>query len=94
MIPIVKKRRRVVRLSNEVRLKLDAYSGEGDIVVAHGWEQADALWRADILKDWIYELTELYSDALLDMGRKNATGVQFIELTEEYIALVYAGADL
>ena len=77
-----------MKLTNEVRLKLDAYSGEGDIVVADGWEENDALWRADILRDWIGDLTVLYSDALLDMGRKNATGVQFIELTDDYFQLV------
>ena len=77
-----------MKLTNEVRLRLNAWSGEGDIVVADGWEENEALWRADILKDWIYDLSELYSDALLDMGRKNATGVQFIELTDDYFQLV------
>ena len=77
-----------MKLTNEVRLRLNAFSGEGDLVVADGWEENEALWRADILKDWILELTELYSDALLDMGRKNATGVQFIELTDDYFQLV------
>ena len=77
-----------MKLTNEVRLRLNAWSGEGDIVVADGWEENEALWRADILKDWIYDLSELYSDALLDVGRKNATGVQFIELTDDYFQLV------
>jgi hypothetical protein len=77
-----------MKLTNEVRLRLDAWSGEGDIVVADGWEEKDALWRADVVRDWIGDLTELYSDALLDMGRKNATGVQFIELTDDYFQLV------
>jgi len=77
-----------MRLSKEVRLKIDEYSAEGAIVIADGWEESDALLRADIVRDWIHDLTELYSDALLDMGRENATGVQFIELTEEYFKLI------
>lgn len=81
-----------MKLTNEVRLRLNAYDGEGDLVVADGWEENEALWRADILRDWINDLTVLYSDALLDMGRKNATGVQFIELTDDYLQLVRGDA--
>ena len=77
-----------MRLSKEVRLKIDGYGGEGSIVIADGWEESDAVWRADIVRDWIYDLTELYSDALLDMGRKNPTGVEFIELSNEYLKLM------
>lgn len=77
-----------MKLTKEVRLRLNAWSGEGDLVVADGWEENEALWRADILKDWILELTELYSDALLDMGRKNATAVEFIELTPDYFRVM------
>jgi hypothetical protein len=78
-----------MKFTKQLRLKLDEWAGEGEIAIAEGWEENDALWRADILKDWIYELTELYSDALIDMGRKNATGVEFIEVTEEYIQVMY-----
>jgi len=81
-----------MKLTNEVRLRLNAWSGEGGIVIADGWEEKDALWRADIVRDWIYDLNELYSDALLDMGRKNATGVQFIELTDDYFQIVRGDA--
>ena len=81
-----------MKLSKEVRLRIDEYGGEGSIVIADGWEESDAVWRADIVRDWIYDLTELYSDALLDMGRKNSTGVQFIELTDEYFKLIRGDA--
>jgi|14BtaG_2_1085337.scaffolds.fasta_scaffold04610_11 hypothetical protein len=80
-----------MKLSKEVRLRFCEWGGEGGIVVSDGWEDKDALLRADILKDWIEDLTCLYSDALLDMGGANATGVQFIELTEEYFSVVRGG---
>ena len=77
-----------MKLSKEVRLRLCEWDSEGGIVVSDGWEDKDALLRADVVRDWIEHLTCLYSDALLDMGRDNATGVQFIELTEEYFSVI------
>ena len=81
-----------MKLTKQVRLRLDSYAAEGGIVIADGWEENDALWRADVVRDWIYDLNELYSDALLDMGRKNATGVQCIELTDDYFQIVRGDA--
>ena len=77
-----------MKLSKEVRLRLCEWGSEGGIVVSDGWEDKDALLRADVVRDWIEHLTCLYSDALLDMGMDNATGVQFIELTEEYFSVI------
>jgi hypothetical protein len=77
-----------MKLCNDVRLRICERSGEGEIVVSDDWHDQDHFFRADVLRDWIGDLAGLYSDALLDMGRPNATGVQFIELTEEYFSVM------
>ena len=74
-----------MKVCDLVKLRICDWGAEGEIVVSDGWEEKDALFRADVVKDWIAHLACLYSDALLDMGNTNATGVQFIELTEEYL---------
>ncbi len=70
-----------MKLTNEVRLRLDEWSGEGDILISDSWEENDALWQADILKDWIMRLGELYSDACEDMGRDGPTAIEFVKVT-------------
>ncbi len=70
-----------MKLTNQIRLRLDEWSGEGDIVISDSWEEHDGLWRADILKDWILELGELYSDACEAMGRDGPTAIEFVKVT-------------
>ena len=70
-----------MKLSNQIRLRLDSWAGEGDIVISDKWEEHDALWRADILQDWILHLGELYSDACEDMGRDGPTAIEFVKVT-------------
>ena len=77
-----------MKLCEEVKLRICYWGGEGEVAVSDDWQGSDALLRADVLKDWINHLTCLYSDALLDMGKPNATGVEFIELTEEYFSVL------
>ena len=70
-----------MKLTNQIRLRLDEFGGEGDIVISDSWEKNDALWQADILKDWILHLGELYSDACEDMGRDGPTAIEFVKVT-------------
>lgn len=72
-----------MKLTSEIRLRLDEFNGEGDIVVADGWEENDPLWQADILKDWIMLLGQLYSDALQDMGRDCPTAIEFVRVNHD-----------
>ena len=44
-------------------------NGEGTLgVCKEEWKEREVLWRADVLKDWIIELTELYSEACEEMN--------------------------
>jgi hypothetical protein len=70
-----------MKLTNEIKLRLDEWSGEGDIVISDMWEKHDALFQADVLKDWIMHLVELYSDACEDMGRDGPTTIEFVKVT-------------
>ena len=69
-----------MKLTSAIRLRLDEWAGEGDILICDSWEENGALWRADILKDWILHLGELYSDACEDMGRDGPTAIEFVEV--------------
>jgi len=73
-----------MKLTSEIRLRLDAWAGEGDILICDSWEENGALWRADILKDWILHLGELYSDACEDMGRDGPTAIEFVEAPRDH----------
>jgi hypothetical protein len=46
------------------KLKADWGSGEGSVKCPEEWGELDALLRADLLKDWIYDLTEMYDEAV------------------------------
>ncbi len=70
-----------MKLTNQIRLRLDEWSGEGDIVISDSWEEHDGLFQADVLKDWILQLGELYSDACEDMGRDGPTAIEFVKVT-------------
>ena len=70
-----------MKLTNQIRLRLDECNGEGDIVISDSWEEHDGLFQADVLKDWILQLGELYSDACEDMGRDGPTAIEFVRVT-------------
>ena len=70
-----------MKLTNQIRLRLDEWNGEGDIVISDSWEEHDGLFQADVLKDWILQLGELYSDACEDMGRDGPTAIEFVRVT-------------
>ena len=72
-----------MKLTNQIRLRLDESNGEGDIVISDSWEEHDGLFQADVLKDWILQLGELYSDACEDMGRDGPTAIEFVRVDYE-----------
>ena len=38
-------------------------TGEGRVSVPNGWEEMDAILRADLLRDWLYDMEKLYKQA-------------------------------
>jgi hypothetical protein len=51
-------------------LCLDFESVEGDLGNLDNWRKHDALFRADVLKDWIGLLQKEYEIALEDMNKE------------------------
>jgi hypothetical protein len=72
-----------MKLDENVRLRSNWGTGEGDIKLKHEWDEIYPLWRADVLKDWIYELTSLYSEAMQDMGRPYETTLEFVRVEHD-----------
>jgi hypothetical protein len=73
-----------MKLDNDVRLRSSWFGGEGELKVSDEWNEIYPLWRADVLKDWIYELTDLYSEAMQEMGRPFKTTIEFVEVEDDY----------
>lgn len=48
-------------------LKANINSGEGDVVFTEFFERLTPLMKADLLKDWLYDITEAYEEARLEM---------------------------
>ena len=69
----------MMKLDNDVRLRSCWETGEGKLKISDEWGEMNPLWRADVLKDWIYELTALYSEAMQEMGRPSETTIEFVE---------------
>lgn len=51
------------------RLIADVEHGEGSLKFSDAWHSEDALLRADLLKDWLYDLNNEYNRALIDFRR-------------------------
>jgi hypothetical protein len=49
--------------------RADLDSGEGEVKSWPRFEELDALTRADLLKDWKYDLEQLYEEALIEFDR-------------------------
>jgi hypothetical protein len=49
--------------------------GEGSVGITAEYKRCGALLRADILKDWIYDLERLYEEAITDMRERGATSL-------------------
>jgi len=53
-----------------VRLIIDWDSGEGDIVFSERFMRQDALFRANVLQDWINILQVNHSETIIDLYRE------------------------
>jgi len=51
----------------KTRLREDDFTGEGDVVFDEDFINEDALYRADVLGDWIGVLTKQYNVAVSEM---------------------------
>ena len=49
--------------------RADLDSGEGEIKSWPRFYELDALTRADLLKDWKYDIERLYEEALIEFDR-------------------------
>ena len=47
-----------------IKCKADIYSGEGELKISDKFHELNPLLKADILKDWSYEMNELYNNAV------------------------------
>lgn len=56
--------------TNAGRLLADLANGEGDVKLSKAFGELPALTRADILKDWLYEVTNLYGQAVADLSEE------------------------
>jgi len=74
----------MMKLDSDVRLRSCWETGEGELKISDEWNEIYPLWRADVLKDWIYELTGLYSEAMQEMGRPFETTLEFVEVEDDY----------
>ena len=59
-------------------LKIDWQGGYGGVELGKEFQEADAMFRADVFQDWILLLTEEYSKARVDLGWSAVT-VKFHE---------------
>jgi len=55
------------------KLKANEFSGEGDVEFPANWPEHDLLLRADLLNDWIGQLTETYNRTVAEL--ENSVGL-------------------
>jgi hypothetical protein len=53
------------------KLKASREFGEGRVEFPDDWLEHSAILRADILKDWIWELEKQYNRAVFDMTTRD-----------------------
>ena len=47
-------------------LRISENDGEGEVILPEWFMESDPLLRAFVLKDWLYDITNLYNDAVED----------------------------
>ena len=65
-------------------LKMDWDSGEGAIALPEEFLESYALLRADVLQDWICQLTDEYWAARLEMRLPYISGNEAMEMALEH----------
>ncbi len=48
-------------MKTDIKLDANIDTGEGEIRVMPHFEKMNTLWQLDVLKDWIWDLQELYN---------------------------------
>ena len=56
------------------RLIADYENGEGTVKFPRDWRELSSLTRADILRDWVFELAAEYNDAVDEMNNPHSLG--------------------
>ena len=54
----------------EKLFKMNLDEGEAEFILTREFKQLDPLLKADILKDWIYDLKEVYNETLIELQKK------------------------
>ena len=49
-----------------IKCKADIYIGEGELKISDKFNELNPLLKADLLKDWSYEMNKLYNNAVND----------------------------
>lgn len=81
----------------DCKLVADYNNGEGKIELSERFNSADCLLRADILKDWIYDLTNAYNKALEEMragaqpSQEDTTGLCTVREWAEKLTVEWDG---
>lgn len=58
-------------MNNVPILKADTDAGEGAVIIPKGFSELYPLLRADLLKDWIFQLEKEYRKAMRSLGKKS-----------------------
>ncbi len=49
------------------KLRWNEVSDEGLVVFPAGWKKIDSIERADLLRDWVYDLQKAYRDTVSEL---------------------------
>lgn len=45
-------------------------TGEGDVFFPKAWKKQDALYRADLLRDWVHDITKVYNETVIELHKE------------------------
>ena len=48
-------------MKTDIKLVADVHAGEGKIKVMPHFEKMNTLWQLDVLRDWIWDIQNLYN---------------------------------
>ena len=63
------------KMKTDIKLVADVHAGEGKIKVMPHFEKMNTLWQLDVLRDWIWDLQNLYNGKV-DVWEKEMEAVQ------------------
>ena len=64
-------------------LKINWDSGEGDVVLNKEFLEQSALFRADVLKDWAYQMEQLYNATVVEWRGETARQIELVRCRRE-----------